>query len=122
MSGPLNSLDGLAQLQRQSVMNQQLRAMPLGGIEHFNAIMGRPAATPRVELPNGGIGLLPKDLMAELVQADSIPERIDAVVQSYQESREQKMRPSQQPEWAQGVFQYTGFSTGSIASRNFSQF
>ena len=122
MSGPLDIQRSLMQHQLQAMINAQhgVRSLTLAELGVLRG--AAPSIPPRVELANGGIGLLPKDLIAELVQADSIPERIDAAVHSYQESREQKMLPSQQPEWAQGVFQYTGFSTGSIASRNFNQF
>lgn len=81
MSGPLNSQQGLVQ--------QQMQALRQPAPVH-----------PHVELPNGGLGLLPKDLLTETVQADNVSERIKAAVTSYQESREQEMQPIQQSEWA----------------------
>ena len=105
MSGPLNSLKWLSQQQVHAMMNAQhgVRSLTL---DELGVLRGSaPTIPPRVELANGGIGLLPKDLMAELVQADSIPERITAAVQAYQSSRETKMQQSQQLAWSNGFTQ-----------------
>lgn len=121
MSGALNSQQRLAQQQMQALMNAQMLggALTSEGLRQMQALrQGASAARPRVDLPNGGLGLLPKDLLTETVQADNVSERIDAAVKSYQESREQEMRPSQQPDWANGFMQTAFFNQ----NRNFSQF
>lgn len=58
--------------------------------------------TPRLaplSLVNNGVGLLPKDLLYELVKEQDIPDKVRTTVSAYHESRTKP--PSSQPQQAQ---------------------
>lgn len=102
MAGPSSDFTGVAQqrmAQRQALSTLELRQQMAG---KFNRAMQQPAVPTASSSPlvNNGIGLLPKDLIGELLHADNIPDLIAKAIQAFQESRAQNLQPIQQPNLA----------------------
>ena len=119
MSGPSSEFAAWAQ-QRQSLQNMHA-LIPMNAGMQAAQRSAPPVQTPAAPMENDGLGLLPKDLVADAVQAkkEHVADRIATAITTYQKTRERVSRPSLPPAQAWG--QWTTTTGVTILDRRFTQ-